>query len=62
MQHPHWPRFMTSFLELFETVKPYDRVAVAERVEMLAQSSDREDGPGSQIMDQLVSQLHPASW
>lgn len=62
LQHPDWPRYMTSFVELFETVKPYDRVAVSERVEMLVQGCGGEGGLGPLIMDQPLCSLHPASW
>lgn len=52
---------MRPLAELFEGTKPYDRPALRERVEMLAESS--ADGlTGDRIMDQPLCQLHPASW
>ncbi len=52
---------MSPLAELFEGTKPYDRPALRERVEMLAESL--ADGiTRDSIMDQPLSQLHPASW
>jgi hypothetical protein len=62
VQHPKWPRLMTPLAELFEATKPYDRPALRERVEMLAESSSAGGVPGSRVMDQPLSELHPASW
>ncbi len=62
VQHPEWPRLMTPLAELFEATKPYDRPALRERVEMLAGSSGVGGMPGARVMDQSLSELHPASW
>ena len=51
-------------MELFEGAKPYDRPALAERVEQLAKSGAAcADGlPGRLLLDQPLQSLHPASW
>jgi hypothetical protein len=63
-QHPAWPRQIRPLMELFEGAKPYDRPALAERVEQLARSGAAcADGlPGRLLLDQPLQSLHPASW
>lgn len=55
---------MRPLLELFEGAKPYDRPALAERIELLAKSGAAlPDGlPGRLLLDQPLLSLHPASW
>lgn len=48
--------------EVFEGAKPYERPALAQRIEQLAGESCAEGQPGSLLKDLPLQQLHPASW
>jgi len=53
---------MRPLVELFESTRPYDRPALSERIEALAASECAGGQPGSMLLDQQLSALHPASW
>ena len=62
VQHPTWPRCMRLLKEVFEAAKPYERPALAQRIEQLAAEPCADGQPGSLLKDLPMQQLHPASW
>ena len=62
VQNPTWPKRMRVLKEVFETAKPYERPALAQRMEQLVAEPCADGQPGSLLKDLPLQQLHPASW